>query len=266
MWAILSCIHGNLEALQAVLADAARARVDRFLCLGDIVGYGPNPLECIDLVRSRCDVTLLGNWEQATLFDTDGFGVVAERAAWWTRSLLEGRGIAEGRHRWQFLADLPRKHEERNLLFVHGSAYTPLNEYCFPEDIYNPRKMERIFNRIGHYCFAGHTHIPGVFIDQAACVDPKTDTDLPLTQDREWSFHAPEEIDHVYHLDEHKAIINVGSVGQPRDGNPRACYVLLDNDRVHFRRVEYDVETTVQKIYAVAELDNFLSDRLRDGR
>src|SRR5207253_3156404 len=127
---------------------------------------------------------------------------------------------------------------------VHGSPRHPLNEYFFPEDIYNPTKLERNFALIERFCFQGHSHVPGVFIEEAP--------------GGPYSFHSPEEIDFVHTLDERKTMVNVGSVGQPRDGDWRACYVLLQGDRVTFRRVEYDVETTIGKIYAVPELENFL--------
>jgi diadenosine tetraphosphatase ApaH/serine/threonine PP2A family protein phosphatase len=137
--------------------------------------------------------------------------------------------------------------KEDGFLYVHGSARNPLNEYVFPEDIYNLRKMERIFSQIDKYCFQGHTHVPGVFTESL-------------------QFYSPEEIDYVYELDGRKTMINVGSVGQPRDGDWRACYVLLDGKTVRFRRVEYDIETTIKKIYDVVDLERFLGDRLRDGR
>lgn len=247
MRAIISDIHGNLEALQAVLADIkSQPDVDDVYCLGDIVGYGPNPCECIDLVMD-CDVTLLGNHDQGALFDPEGFNAGAERAIFWTRKTLEEGGGPNATQRWDFLGELPRMRREEKYLFVHGSARNPLNEYVFPEDIYNQRKMERIFGLVQQYCFQGHTHIPGVFTE-----------DL--------NFLAPEEIEFEYELDEQKALVNVGSVGQPRNGDNRSSYVLLNERKLQFRRVEYDFETTIAKIYEIPELDNFLGDRLRDGR
>lgn len=244
MRAIISDIHGNLEALQTVLADIKAKGITEIYCLGDIVGYGPNPCECIDLVRS-CQVCLLGNHDQGALFDPDGFNAGAERAIHWTRTRLEsGRDSEE---RWEFLGELPRMRREPNFLFVHGSARNPLNEYVFPEDIYNQRKMERIFSLVEKYCFQGHTHIPGVFTE-----------DL--------NFLAPEEINFEYDLPNHKTLVNVGSVGQPRNGDNRSSYVILDGTRINFQRVAYDFEKTAEKIYAIPELDNFLGDRLRDGR
>jgi diadenosine tetraphosphatase ApaH/serine/threonine PP2A family protein phosphatase len=136
---------------------------------------------------------------------------------------------------------------EGSTLYVHGSARNPLNEYVFPEDIYNKRKLEKIFALVPQYAFQGHTHVPGVF------------TASP-------SFFSPEELGNEYRLGEEKAMINVGSVGQPRDGDRRACYVVLEDDVVRFRRIEYPFEKTISKIYDIPDLDNFLGDRLRDGR
>jgi diadenosine tetraphosphatase ApaH/serine/threonine PP2A family protein phosphatase len=251
--AFISDIHGNLEALTAVLADIEAAGIKEIYCLGDVIGYGPNPRECIDLIM-QCKVVLLGNHDQGAMFDPDGFNGPAERAIFWTRSQLEtspeSRQVRE--RRWEFLAERPRVYKENGFLFVHGSARNPLNEYVFPEDIYNQRKMDRIFALVDRYCFQGHTHVPGIFTEG----QPE---DL-------YQFHAPDDIEYKYKLEGRKTLCNVGSVGQPRDGDWRACYVVLDGDTLHYRRVEYDIETTVKKIYAIPDLDNFLGDRLRDGR
>jgi predicted phosphodiesterase len=246
--ALISDIHSNIESLEAVLADIRGQGISEIYCLGDLVGYGPNPQEVIDEAM-KCQVCLLGNHDQGALFDPEGFNSGAERAIFWTRNQLEnGPGTSsERQRRWDFLGELPRSRLEGTLLFVHGSARNPLNEYVFPEDIYNKRKLEKIFALIPRHAFQGHTHVPGVFTENC-------------------NFFSPEELNNEYRLSQEKAMINVGSVGQPRDGNPRACYVVLEDDVVRFRRVEYPLEKTVAKIYDVPELDNFLGDRLRDGR
>jgi predicted phosphodiesterase len=245
--AIVSDIHGNLEALEAVLRDIDSQHVDEIYCLGDIVGYGPNPLECIDRVI-EFNLTILGNHDQGAVYDPEGFSSGAERAIFWTRDQLENGGAPEvNQQRLKFLCQLQRTHRLDGLLFVHGSARSPLNEYVFPEDVYNARKIEKIFGYVERHCFQGHTHVPGVF-----------------TGDSRY-FH-PKDINHRYVLSETKAMINVGSVGQPRDLDPRSCYVILDENVVNFRRVEYPFEETIKKIYNVPDLDNFLGDRLREGR
>jgi diadenosine tetraphosphatase ApaH/serine/threonine PP2A family protein phosphatase len=189
------------------------------------------------------------------MFDPDGFNPPAERAIFWTRSQLESPSEQQEKKeaRWYFLAERPRLFQENSLLFVHGSARNPLNEYVFPEDVYNQRKMDRIFAMVERYCFQGHTHVPGVF------VEGNNNEEL-------YQFHSPEDINYTWKLDGRKTLINVGSVGQPRDGDWRSCYVLLDGDQLTFRRVEYDIDSTIRKIYSIPDLDNFLGDRLREGR
>ncbi len=252
MKALISDIHSNLEGLTAVLEDIDRHGVTEIYCLGDIIGYGPNPRECIDQVR-RCKIVLLGNHDQGAMFDPDGFNAPAERAIFWTRSQLEYSSEPRQKRaeRWDFLAER-RACTRKTASFTSTARRNPLNEYVFPEDIYNQRKMDRIFALVERYCFQGHTHVPGVFTEG----QPE---DL-------YQFHAPEEIDYVHQLDARKTLVNVGSVGQPRDGDWRACYVLLDGETVRFRRVEYDIETTIRKIHEIPDLDDFLGDRLRDGR
>lgn len=245
--AIISDVHGNLEALNAVLSDIHDLGVSEIYCLGDIVGYGPNPCECIDHVM-KMDICILGNHDQAALFDPEGFSSGAERAIFWTRSELEAAGdTPENAARWTFLCELPRQHHEENLTFVHGSARNPLMEYVFPEDVHNPGKLQRIFSLIQQYCFQGHTHVAGVFV-----ADDK--------------FYRPSDFGGEFILGQQKTMINVGSVGQPRDGNPQASYVILEGPQITFRRVPYALEETVEKIYAIPELDNFLGDRLKEGR
>ena len=266
--ALISDIHANLEALEVVLDDIKGQGVSDILCLGDIIGYGPNPRECIDRVMETCRLSLLGNHDQGALFDPDGFNIGAERAIFWTREQLESPSDrTNNERRWEYLGDLSRTYRMNSFLFVHGSPRNPLSEYIFPEDIYNHRKMERLFQLVEKYCFQGHTHVPGIFTEG-------------------YQFYSPEEIDYEYTLGEGKVMVNVGSVGQPRDGDPRACYVILDDGlppgaenaepaqaptpvgpvRLTFRRLPYDFETTIQKIYAIPELEPFLGDRLRQGR
>lgn len=254
--AIISDVHGNLEALTAVLEDIDREQVDAIYCLGDIVGYGPNPCECMEVVRDRCQVVILGNHDQGALFDPDGFNTGAEKAIRWTRTQLEQYDRLprnRGKQLTDFLGELPRSQlVESGLMLVHGSARRPLDEYVFPEDVYNPLKIDHIFGLIERHCFQGHTHMPGVFLPGPEFLQPVVAPGIG-----EWR----------YQLGEGKAMVNVGSVGQPRDADNRASYVLLEEDRtVRFRRVPYPFETTRQKIHSIADLDNFLGDRLSQGR
>jgi diadenosine tetraphosphatase ApaH/serine/threonine PP2A family protein phosphatase len=248
--AILSDVHGNLEALQAVLADAAEQGASELYCLGDVVGYGPDPRACLELVRQRCAPVLLGNHDEAALSAPEGFNPAAERAIRWTTRQLEEGPEADGRR--AFLAGLPLSHQDGDVLLVHGSARDPVHEYVFPADVYDVRKMADLFARVGRWCFQGHTHVPGVFVE--------------LAPGYLYHFAHPAELGGTFRHDGRKTLVNVGSVGQARDGDWRACYALFDGDQVSFRRVPYDVEATISKIRAIADLDPFLGDRLRDGR
>ena len=245
-YAVISDIHGNLEALQAVLEDIRQLEIETIFCLGDIIGYGPNPCECID-ASMKFEFSLLGNHDNGALFDPEGFSTGAEKAIFWTRAQLESATDDNARQRWDFLARLPRTHREADRIFVHGTPRSPLSEYVFPEDVYNERKIERIFSFIQQYCFQGHTHVPGVFTESCRYLSPR-------------------EIGSQYELNSEKVMINVGSVGQPRDNDPRSCYIVINDTAIEFRRVEYPVDITRDKIYAIPELDNFLGDRLLEGR
>lgn len=245
--AILSDIHGNLQALQSVLTDIKQQECEQIVCLGDIIGYGPDPQACLDIVAGF-DACILGNHDLAALFEPEGFSNAAEQAILWTRQQMEvGDTPEKCFRRLEFLAHLPRTRREGPIMFVHGSVRNPINEYVFPEDVYNRRKMEKLFSMIQRTCFQGHTHVPGVFT-------------------AEMKFLRPDEISYRFRLTDDKVMVNVGSVGQPRDGDWRSCYVILEEPYVTFRRVEYDVDKTAQRIYDIPELDRFLGDRLKDGR
>jgi predicted phosphodiesterase len=253
MYAIISDIHSNLEALTAVLEDIDERGITRIVCLGDVVGYGPNPKECVDVVMERCDFCICGNHDHAVFYEPFNFNVGAERACYWTRQVLEDEPKKDLRNqRWEFFGKLQVRATIDNMLFVHGSPRRPVNEYLFADDVYsNPNKLMANFERLKEIaCFVGHTHVPGIFVD-----DPY--------------FESPDELPEqdVYEVaEDDKVIINPGSVGQPRDRDPRASYVTVDENRVAFIRLEYDIEQTVQKILNTPELDDFLGHRLLEGR
>ncbi len=292
--AIISDIHGNLEALQIVLADIARREVDEIICLGDILGYGPNPLECVDLVAERCSWSLMGNHDYAVLYEPTNFNSVAKRAAYWTRAQLDAAAEldpASGNRRLDFLNRIrPRVRYQSAYVCVHGSVRKPINEYIFENDISDdPRKLADIFDRIDDEvaigdrmvrgrCIVGHTHVPGIFqwtaedgadFTRAIALGTGGDAD-PLDEigggENQDPFHVGS---HVFDPDE-KSIVNPGSVGQPRDFDERASYAILDTStedhRMDFFRVPYDIDAVADKIYAIAELDDWLGDRLAEGR
>ncbi|MSR33475.1 MAG: metallophosphoesterase [Phycisphaerales bacterium] len=260
---IISDVHGNLEALQTVLADIDSKSVDAIVSLGDIVGYGPDPVACVDLVAKRCNWSLMGNHDYAVMYEPTNFNKAAEEAAYWTREQFElqaKQDREEAIRRWEFLGKLRVRVTMGQFLCVHGSPRRPINEYLFPEDA-EKSKMTAIFERIDKFCLVGHTHVPGVF-----------------TGDNE--FYPPNEIGSVYEFKDHeKAILNPGSVGQPRDLDSRASYAILDlkeesvnnkvtlvANRAHFYRLDYPIQTVVDKIHAIPKLTNWLGDRLLEGR
>ncbi len=256
--AVISDIHGNAEALKAVLADIDARKVDRIICLGDIVGYGPEPLECVDLVRTRCQWSLMGNHDFAVLYEPTNFNQDAESAAYWTRAQFDSEPDEKLRtERYQFLGKLRVRVMEAppeggsQILAVHGSPRRPINEYIFATDprMY-PDKIRSVFERVDKLAIVGHTHVPGVFTDEPDFYPPDE-----LGESRSYSFR-----------DDEKAVINVGSVGQPRDGNPQACYVILHTDRAEFVRVPYNIDVTARKIRAIPELNDRLANRLYDGQ
>ncbi len=249
-FALISDIHSNLAALKAVMADIEGRSVTEIYCLGDIVGYGPEPKECMDLLIERGVSSIMGNHDHAVFYEPTNFNIGAERASYWTRLCLEEETDRQKlANRWRFLGQLSVRRELGNILLVHGSPRKPVNEYIFPDDIYtNTGKIEANFERIKQLCFVGHTHVPGVFLE-----DP--------------DFYGIDELENVYKISEvERAIINVGSVGQPRDQDVRACYVMVNEDKVEFVRIEYDIEDTAQKIIDNPNLDNFEGERLKDGR
>ncbi len=258
MYAIISDIHSNLEALTEVLDDIKTRSIETIYCLGDVVGYGPNPKECLDLVIAKTSMCVLGNHDYAVLYEPTNFNLGAEQASFWSREELENEpGSEASSRRWKYLGSqqmrwtLKPDNNKVNATidFVHASPRRPINEYIFPDDVYTaPGKIKMLFEKTGHICFIGHTHLPGVFLE-----DP--------------DFYSPDELGNVYPIiEDEKAIINVGSVGQPRDRDNRASYVYVEDNEVHFVRLEYDYEKTAEKIYAINKLDNFEGDRLSEGR
>ncbi|MFQ5591016.1 MAG: metallophosphoesterase family protein [Phycisphaerae bacterium] len=274
MFAVISDIHGNLEALEEVLRDLDRRSIKQVFCLGDVVGYGANPKECLDLIIERCEIAMCGNHDLAVFYEPTNFNVGAERAAYWTRQVLEDEPNKSKRdRRWEALGRWPITCAAKGMLLVHASPRRPANEYLFPEDVYtNPTKIMENFRRLEEQhmaCLVGHTHVPGVFLD-----DPCFDVPDDLPDVNLYSITSDE-----------KAIINVGSVGQPRDRDPRLCYTVVyekgeapegyvppevgEDDyctTMEFVRLEYDVEKASRKILDTPELDDFLGTRLFEGR
>lgn len=254
-FAVISDIHANVAALEAVLEDIKTMSPERIICLGDIVGYGPEPKKALSLIRKNCNIVLRGNHDQAAIEYPEGFNKIAHEAIVWTKRSLKSLRLfsSEVRMNWNFLRRLPKFYTEDDMIFVHGSPRDPLSEYIDEEDTFDfypagRRKLDDIFKDIQHICFCGHTHIPGVISS-------------------DYEFVHPEDLSGSYKIEEDKKyIINVGSVGQPRDLYCEASYVLFRDNAVTYRRVEYDVTDTYNKIIQNPCLSNFLADRLQRGQ
>ena len=248
MRAILADVHSNIEALRAVLKAIDAAGVDEAVCLGDIVGYGPDPKATLTAAMNLT-WCILGNHDEGLLDPkrTERFSSNAAEALGWTRTLLEDTSQAENRKLWDFLGGLPLKKVEGDVIYVHGSPRQPTGEYLPPTFAADPARVAKLFETFEHIAFVGHTHWPGV-----------------ITESEGW--RSPADLGNEYSIGPEKAVINVGSVGQPRDRNPRACFCLFDGQTVTWRRLTYELEVTQSKIYANPELDDALGDRLADGR
>ncbi len=254
MLVIFSDVHANREALSAVLEAALALKPEKTICLGDIAGYGPDPAWCVEAVRSACDVVLCGNHDYALVYGSKEFSASAETAIRYHRALLMPRmgspeSYSERQARWDFLKHLPPRHEEGDMLFVHGSPRNPVQEYLRESDVRYGlgRKLSENFAQVKWIVFVGHTHRPGVISEGL-------------------KFLSPAELHEFYRAEPgEKAIINVGSVGQPRDGDPRAAFVTVEGREVRWHRVIYDVEKTVRKIERSGTIDLDIAERLRSG-
>jgi diadenosine tetraphosphatase ApaH/serine/threonine PP2A family protein phosphatase len=222
--AILSDIHGNLPALTATLTDIDSHIPDQLICLGDIVGYGASPFECIELVREHCSHIIAGNHDFGVCGNEslDWFNPWAKQAALWTRERLSGGDLL-------WLSNLPLEHRDGSLHFVHGA---PGNPAAWDYVRGNMDARRALQSTDAATVFVGHSHLPG-----------------------------------IYSFEDGKTLINVGSVGQARDGDPRACWCLFDDDSrgMELIRVQYPVEEAQQAIRG-ASLPDYLAQRLAEGR
>jgi predicted phosphodiesterase len=246
--AIVSDIHSNIEALEAVLDDIHENECEEIVCLGDLLGYGPSPRQVLKIAMDLFEFTLMGNHEEGILYQPVGFNWKAEASAWWTKDQLKSPHYPahENRKYWTYLEQMPRFATHGDVLYVHASPIDPTREYVMPEACYNPEFMTAIFKKIKRVAFGGHTHLPGIFFENRPF----------LQQNR---------IEGPYPVVKGKFFVNVGSVGQPRDGDTRSCYVIFDGKTVLFRRVEYNYRKTARKIRRIKRLPNALGMRLALG-
>lgn len=237
--AIISDIHANIEALEAVLKKIEEIKVDRILCLGDIIGYGPNPNECISLVKEIVDESIVGNHEYGVLGRTDlrYFSLNARLACEWTRDVLTEENL-------EYISELPVNLIIDDMLLVHSTPHLPL-EWNYILNIRDAVYQFMILEQ--KICFIGHSHEPVTFI--------KNERGCEVASSRR--FIIGEGC---------KYIINCGSVGQPRDYDPRAAFGFIDIDKgeVQIIRVPYDIKKVQEKIIR-SGLPRFLADRLSMG-
>jgi len=245
MLAILSDLHSNIEALSVVMEECERLGVKDYLCLGDVIGYGPDPVAVAMIARERFTTSLMGNHEEALVTGRHRFNPHAAQAIDWTRRLLTAAG-----------SDLLPWFKERKpfalrgpLLLVHGSIYDPVHDYV--DEPENPIEANNMIDTLSRdfsgfdVCFAGHNHTPFM----------ATTMGVMVPHDGHRSFRIPAG---------HKAYICVGSVGQPRDRDIRTSFATLDGEQLTFHRLTYDVAKTQAKIRA-AGLNSFLAERLGEG-
>ena len=240
-YAIISDIHGNLEALESVLAVIDNMKVDSLLCLGDIVGYGPNPNECVDLIKQRAAVSLAGNHDHAPLgkLDLSYFNPWARTAIEWTAGQLSQASI-------DFLLGLPLKQEVDGFTIVHATPSNP-TEWDYIITIGDAVKNFSEFN--GQVCFIGHSHVP-MIVGVTGKDEYRVIRENPVRMDPEMRY-----------------LINVGSVGQPRDCIPKAAFAIYESDAKSYElfRVDYDIAETQSKIFK-SGLPPFLAERLELGQ
>ncbi|RPH98365.1 MAG: metallophosphoesterase [Calditrichaeota bacterium] len=240
-YAIISDIHGNLAALEQVLKQIDETGVDQLVCLGDVVGYGPYPNECCEIIQDKADICLLGNHDSAAIGLTDAayFNRYARSAIGWTARVLNEKNAA-------FLRQLPMTAVHQGLMFVHSSPLQPEEwNYVFTID----EAFDQFQSFEQQICFIGHSHIPIVWNLQESGF-PKSSVALKVKIVKGCRY-----------------IINVGSVGQPRDDNPDACYGIFDDAQKIFslHRIRYNVAQTQQAMRDL-DLPVFLIDRLQFGK
>lgn len=250
MIALISDIHANLEALEAVLAEIFSRGIDEVWCLGDVVGYGPNPNECVNMIMDHTSLCIMGNHDWALLHEPVAFSELATRSINLTKELMDPSNTddGKGKKRLDYLSTRGKRTKKRDFMLVHASPCHALTEYVVPWEVdADPNKYEAMFERFNQYCLVGHSHLPSV-----------------ITQDLR--VRVPEDTGEAVKLGDQKAIINCGSVGQPRDGDNRACFAVLDDHTVRFVRVPYDYQKTGRKILELDDDLQFLADRLKKGR
>lgn len=240
-YCLLSDIHGNLEALQAVLGALSKEAIDKYLCVGDVVGYGADPKACIRVVKSLNPQALIaGNheWGVLGLTGIDYFNKMAREAVIWTRGVLDQDELG-------YLKSFQLVYEERVFTLVHGTLDSP-EAFNY---ILNAASASSTINMMKTaLCFVGHSHRPGIFCSGKYIVESSKGFNIKIDP-------------------RNRYVVNVGSIGQPRDYDPRASYAIYDDETgsIEIKRVEYDIKAAQEKILK-AGLPAELAYRLAEGR
>lgn len=238
--AIISDIHSNLIALEAVFHEIEQLWIDKIICLGDVVGYGPAPNQCVNLIKEKVDICLMGNHDWAVLGRENlaYFNTFAREAVLWSQKQINNETEA-------YLRNLEFEYREENCTFVHSAPFEP-QAWTY---VLNKNDAQIQFNYLHtQICFVGHTHVAGIFSKKNKIVNFVIEESIKIEDDTRY-------------------IINVGSVGQPRDFDPRASFGIIDTENkfFEFRRIIYDIEST-QFTMEKFGLPQYLIDRLAYGR
>ena len=238
-YALISDIHGNFAALKQVLQFIETQNCDQIVCLGDIVGYGPEPNNCCERIKKVADISIVGNHDDAAIgnMDLSYFNRYARRAIEWTQMQLQPASR-------KFLAQCPLRAQIKDALCVHASPFEP-GQWHYVVDRISALKAFRSFHE--PLCFIGHSHVPMFAVEHGDEIYIKTEKSIDLQNDSRY-------------------IINVGSVGQPRDGDPKACVGIYDSEEQTYRlnRLAYDINATQEKM-RLKRLPEFLINRLSVG-
>lgn len=243
-YGVISDIHSNYNAFVCCINELKKEKVDKIFCCGDIVGYCAEPNECIEIIKKEKILSVLGNHDAAAIdiLDLNFFNEDAKEAIIVNKKLLNKTNI-------EFLNYIRQKEIFDNVIFIHGSLKDPLREYL--DDIFLIKKNIKFLKQ--KICFCGHTHRP--FIYSYDLNNDKGDLKIPTKKISKFKIE-----------DNKKYIINVGSVGQPRDGDNRACFVVYDkeNSTIEFKKIEYNIFLTQQKMIDL-KMPEFLVKRLEFG-
>ncbi len=240
-FALISDIHGNYEALTQVLTDIDSQKVDKIHCLGDVIGYGAEPVLCLEAVSQYCDIKLMGNHEYAALglISIEHYNAAAQESSEWTKKQLSDNDLS-------LISNFELTHSLDDFYLVHASPFEPDNwRYIIAPNA----AIEGFMHFSEKICFFGHSHLPQIFTEQEDAL-PRCQTGHDFLPDPD-----------------NRYIINVGSVGQPRDNDNRACYLIFDTEEyeVQYRRVEYDITAAQTKMVEI-KMPEMLINRLAIGR